>query len=53
MTPERADLTPAMRNGYVTNVVDLSGLRHTVEEINDAGLQRILGAHDEEPFSLN
>ena len=34
-------------------VVGLSGLRHTVEEINDAGLQRILGAHDEEPFSLN
>jgi hypothetical protein len=39
--------------GAVPRVVDLSGLRHTVEEINDAGLQRILGAHDEEPFSLN
>ena len=31
----------------------LSGLRHTLEEINDAGLQGILGAHNEDPFSLN
>ena len=33
--------------------MDLSGLRHTVEEINNPGLQRILGAHDEEPFFLD
>jgi len=31
----------------------LAGLRHTVEEINDASLQRILGSDDEEPFLLD
>ena len=31
----------------------LAGLRHIVEELNDPSLQRILGADDEEPFTLD
>jgi hypothetical protein len=31
----------------------LAGLRHTVEEINDPGLQTILGAYYEESISLD
>ena len=32
---------------------ELAGLRHTVEEINKPGFQRVLGAYDEEPISLD
>ena len=31
----------------------LAGLRHTVEEIYDSSLQRILGSDDEEPIVLD
>ena len=31
----------------------LAGLRHTIEEINDPSLQRILGTDDEESIFLD
>lgn len=31
----------------------LTGLRHTVEEINEPGLQRVLGTDDQESTSLD
>src|SRR5436309_7827868 len=31
----------------------LAGLRHTIEEINEPGLQRVLGTYDEKSISLD
>ena len=37
---------------FVTYVPDRS-LRHSIEEINDPSLQRVLGTYDEESFFMD